>query len=59
MSGTIIEPQHRDTLVAIVGLLETALGKADEIGLPDAAIKICHALDIAREALDSVQNERS
>lgn len=58
MGGKIIESHRRDTLVATIVLLETALRKADEIGLPTVAVKICHALDLAREAFDSVQNER-
>lgn len=59
MSGETIAPRHRDLLVATIGLLEAALRQADEISLPDVALKICHALDLAREALESVQNGRS
>lgn len=59
MGGKIIKPHQRDNLVVTIALLETALRKADEIGLPDMAVKICHAMDIGREALGSDQNERN
>ena len=56
MGGKIIEPHHRDILVSMIALLDEALRKADEVGLPDVAVKICNALDLADQALKSGQS---